>query len=304
MMQADRHERVSSLLPAESLDRWSGLLIDYYVAPDSDRRQFLIGHPCLCLLASGSTWGTIRSGVKKHSVIAAAGVMNLYGPQVDITRSLRSAQDSRRIVLELPRRCYLSLGLEDELPHASLVEHLGVIDPEVFGMLSAMVAEILAGCPHGRLYAEALSQGLLRHLHQRYGAPSAVGRRPNMRLTPSQFRRLEDFIRSHLDRNIGIADLACEAGVSPSHLVRMFRSTVLTTPHQFLIAERVRKASELLAGGDATLVDIALQCGFSSQAHFGTLFKRETRMTPVQFRKFSRHASAAERQRSRTAPGG
>lgn len=295
-MQLDGDEKVDSLLAADSLDRWSGLLVDYYVAPPTDRRQFLIGHPCLCLLASGRTWGTIRSGVHMHEVHAAEGVMNLYGPQVDITRAIHSAADSRRIVVELPLRCYRSLGLEDELSQVPLGEHLAVSDAEAVGILRAMVEEIMAGCPHGRLYAEALSQGLLRHLHQRYSARGAGSCRSNLRLTPSQFAKLVDFIRSHLDRNIGIVDLAREAGVSPSNLVRMFRNTVLTTPHQFLIGERVHKAKTLLAGSDASLVEIALLCGFSSQAHFGTLFKRETGMTPVQFRKSSRSGGVLPRR--------
>ncbi len=101
-MQLAGDEKVGSLLTCDSLDRWNGLLLDYYIAPATDRRQFLIGHPCLCLLDSGATRGTVRSGLHTHEVNAAAGVMNLYGPQVDITRSLRSIPDSRRIVGELP----------------------------------------------------------------------------------------------------------------------------------------------------------------------------------------------------------
>jgi AraC family transcriptional regulator len=57
------------------------------------------------------------------------------------------------------------------------------------------------------------------------------------------------------------------------------------TPHQYVIQRRILNAERLLAKDDIALADIAVACGFSSQAHFTLAFRKEVGVTPAEYRR-------------------
>lgn len=59
------------------------------------------------------------------------------------------------------------------------------------------------------------------------------------------------------------------------------RKTTILLPAR---AYRVEIAKQMLAT-DAPLVTVALECGFCSQAHFTTVFKKMVGLSPGQFRR-------------------
>jgi AraC family transcriptional regulator len=73
--------------------------------------------------------------------------------------------------------------------------------------------------------------------------------------------------------------------MSPSRFARVFKSTLGLSPHQYLIARRIEMARHLLERTNFSLAEIALQTGFSSQAHFTQQFHERTKLTPRQFRR-------------------
>lgn len=76
--------------------------------------------------------------------------------------------------------------------------------------------------------------------------------------------------------------LSTVAGLTPSHLVRVFSRHYGMTPHAYLLNQRIRQARTLLAQG-RPLVEVALATGFSDQAHFQRQFKRLVAATPGQY---------------------
>jgi AraC-like DNA-binding protein len=67
-------------------------------------------------------------------------------------------------------------------------------------------------------------------------------------------------------------------------------------PHQFMTSRRVERAKELLLRTDHSLAEIALEVGFSSQAHFTDQFRRATGSTPHRYRKGTDPSSSSEAQ--------
>ncbi|RQS61292.1 AraC family transcriptional regulator [Burkholderia sp. Bp8963] len=82
-----------------------------------------------------------------------------------------------------------------------------------------------------------------------------------------------------------IDEIATACGLSRSYFIKAFRGSTQTTPHQWLLEQRVAAAKELLLRSDWTLERIALHCGFSSQSHFTHAFASLTGTPPGAWRR-------------------
>jgi AraC family transcriptional regulator len=65
----------------------------------------------------------------------------------------------------------------------------------------------------------------------------------------------------------------------------MFRESTGTTPHQYVMQRRIAHAEKLLSANQLGVAEIAVACGFSSQAHLTLAFKKQTGMTPAEYRR-------------------
>ena len=83
-------------------------------------------------------------------------------------------------------------------------------------------------------------------------------------------------------------DLVSETKLSPTTILHLFRLETGKTPHQYLMACRLRRAEELLRSPEKKITDIALSLGFASSQHFAACFRRETGRTPRQWRVIER----------------
>lgn len=121
---------------------------------------------------------------------------------------------------------------------------------------------------------ESLARVFLVKLLQRYGTSHAESAELSARFTARHFRRVIDYIRTHLDDSVTLDDLAREAAMSPSHFSRVFRQTLGKTPMQYVLNYRIEQAARMMADPARPLGDIAMACGFADQAHFSRSFKQ------------------------------
>jgi AraC family transcriptional regulator len=104
--------------------------------------------------------------------------------------------------------------------------------------------------------------------------------------TPSaEVRCIEDLIESRLDADLTLQELAAEIGYSRSHFLRMFRATTGMTPHQYVLKRRLERARYLLEQIEFSIAEVAIMCGFSSQAHLTLAFRKEYGSTPTEYRR-------------------
>jgi transcriptional regulator GlxA family with amidase domain len=73
--------------------------------------------------------------------------------------------------------------------------------------------------------------------------------------------------------------------MSPRTFARRFRETTGTTPLQWLCAERVRRAQELLESSEDTVERIATRCGFGSAHQLRVHFTRVNQVTPHAYQR-------------------
>jgi AraC family transcriptional regulator len=104
-------------------------------------------------------------------------------------------------------------------------------------------------------------------------------------LTMRQLSVAKDFIRENLARPIRLSELASLADLSPSQFGRAFKTSTGTTPHLWHLDARIEHAKRLLADHSNSLVDVALDTGFSEQSHFSRAFRAATGVSPGVWRR-------------------
>jgi transcriptional regulator GlxA family with amidase domain len=93
------------------------------------------------------------------------------------------------------------------------------------------------------------------------------------------------WIQEHLDQQISVERLAQRSAMSPRTFARRFRSTTGTTPHQWLLRQRVLLAQRLLETTDHSIELIASRCGFGSATNLRQHFQRVVRTSPNAYRR-------------------
>ena len=97
---------------------------------------------------------------------------------------------------------------------------------------------------------------------------------------------IREILHTHFAAPPKLTELADRIGVHPAHLSRSFHKRYGCTISSYVRQLRVEFACHQLAETDEAIAGIALQAGFSHQAHFSTAFKRETGRTPAEVRRF------------------
>jgi AraC-like DNA-binding protein len=95
----------------------------------------------------------------------------------------------------------------------------------------------------------------------------------------------KNLIFQRMHSKIVVSELADDLHVSLEYLSTLFRKTEQTTISEYILKEKVRLAENLLIYSEYTIEKIGLYLGFSSQSHFGKVFKKYTGFTPNVYRK-------------------
>lgn len=101
---------------------------------------------------------------------------------------------------------------------------------------------------------------------------------------PAPIRSVMNRIEKDFAQRLPIAELARTAGWSEAYLQEAFRRYVDSSPHQWLLRQRLRAAKERLISSSDPLKQIAAECGFADAAALAHTFKAHTGQTPSAYR--------------------
>jgi transcriptional regulator GlxA family with amidase domain len=145
---------------------------------------------------------------------------------------------------------------------------------------------------HGTRIANTLARRLVIPPHREGGQAQYI----EQPLAATRFQGLGsslDWAREHLELPLTVEDLARQAMMSPRTYARRFRESTGTTPLQWLCAERVRRAQDLLENTDDTIERIATLSGFGSAHQLRTHFNRINHVTPHAYQRTFRSRAVA-----------
>jgi AraC-like DNA-binding protein len=173
-----------------------------------------------------------------------------------------------------------SLHADPQTLYHAEPQELALVEPlETLCRLLAWEAE--QGCPHGLGFFEALSWALAVALVRRV-APARTARPHDSRV-----ERAVHLLEQRFREKVSVAEAARAAGLSRCYFLRAFRASVGVSPHEYLVQCRLRHARRLIAlyGGRRSLAEIAMEAGFSDQAHLTRHFRRAFGQTPGQWQR-------------------
>lgn len=93
------------------------------------------------------------------------------------------------------------------------------------------------------------------------------------------------YIHKYYNEDISIDDLCENLNINKSYFCNLFKKSTNQTFSNFLNQFRVEKSKKLLADPSLSLLDVALEVGFTNQNYYTIVFKKMTNQTPSMYRK-------------------
>lgn len=132
------------------------------------------------------------------------------------------------------------------------------------------------------LYEEMLAS-LLNDLLLLICRQMELGRQPNT--IQNEIEEAVSYFSENYNRDISVSDYARSRHISTNYFIRNLKQYIGMTPKQYIASIRMANAQMLLENSGYTIQEIASFVGYADALYFGRLFKRETGMTPSQYRK-------------------
>lgn len=246
--------------------------------------------------------------------LAGAGTVIVPGwadvdadPPADLVEAVRAAHAAGARVASLCTGAFVlaAAGLLDGLRATTHWAHTGVlaarfprvtVDPDVLyvdngsvltsaGKAAAMdLCLHLVRADHGPAAANAVARRLVVPPHRAGGQAQYVSA-PVPARDDHPLAALLPWITARLDQPLTVEDLARQAKVSTRHLTRHFHAATGTTPLQWLLTQRIRRAQELLEKTDSGVDSIAAAVGMGTATTLRRHFNRTVGVPPDTYRR-------------------
>jgi AraC family transcriptional activator FtrA len=138
---------------------------------------------------------------------------------------------------------------------------------------------------HGSSVANLVARQLVVAPH-RHGGQAQFVTAPATTVAPdNNLAGTLEWIVGHLECELSLTTMAHNANLSARQFSRRFKETTGTTPHQWLVRQRILRARELLEQGSLSIEQVARQSGFRSTAAMRPNFTRYVTTSPATYKK-------------------
>lgn len=143
-----------------------------------------------------------------------------------------------------------------------------------------------------RIYNLIKARQKLREIYGRKFSPEEMGIEVVER-NDDFVQRFFKVITDNLSNTDLDVDMICrEIGVSRTNLYRKLKAVTPLSPVELIRGKRLEVATQLLTTSDTSILDIAIQTGFNSQAYFSKCFRSQYGCTPSEY--VSKHKKAKQ----------
>jgi AraC family L-rhamnose operon transcriptional activator RhaR len=138
---------------------------------------------------------------------------------------------------------------------------------------------------------------ILGHVARAVAADRNQPSQPEGPLHPVAARAIQS-LEARIQQSWTVKDLAADLHVSPSYLLRIFKSSTGLPPMSYLAKRRVETAAELLLHGDASISEIGEAVGWPDQNYFARRFKAHFGLSATAYRERFTHTTKQLRLRA------
>lgn len=168
------------------------------------------------------------------------------------------------------------LSLDDPRFHRDrAIEHLGQM----------LVDSPTTGAPVGRVFTDSVTLAIALRLVGRHFTSKRPRDQKVAALSNWRLKRTLEYVDAHLSDTITLNDIAAHSGLTRMHFAAQFRCATGYRPHEYLLRRRIERAQTLLLQPNHCINEVALSCGFKTQTHFTTVFRRFVGDTPCAWRR-------------------
>lgn len=161
-------------------------------------------------------------------------------------------------------------------------------DETLLGLVNALLPALARPWKAMSLFTDHVFAAMAVHFVATYAGnrlPAESLPSPHAGLSAVQMRRVAALLLDDITADIGLDELAAECGYSRGHFIRAFKQATGLPPYRWLLHERVKRVQIYLSETTTPLADIALQCGFSDQAHMTRIFTKIIGLSPGAWRR-------------------
>jgi AraC family transcriptional regulator len=265
---------------------WENIVVEQFQHPPGEGGGHDGDHHTISLsLASRPVRLLQIQGGKTYTALYGKGDVSITPAKLPFFARWES--DDHYLQIRIPPRFIQSVAREALAMNPDRLELLPEFrtrDPQIEAIGMMLLTELKQDHSASRLYVESLANVLAVHLIRQYAATKPQLPMYEGGLPQRQLSHVLDYINDHLEQDIKLADLAALLSMSQFHFSHLFKQAIGTSPHQYLLQQRVERAKQWLKQSDRSIMDIAFLCGFNSHSHLSKQFRQLTGMTPTIYR--------------------
>jgi AraC family transcriptional regulator len=172
----------------------------------------------------------------------------------------------------------------DDAAHARLRD-LSAFNDVALNSLMERVHEELLRKKASPLYLQGLAQAIAIHLARNYAETAGESRSGSPSLPGYKLKQITDWMAENLAEEFNLDRLAEQAGLSKFYFNRLFKGALGMSPSRYHINLRMDEARRLLRETKKSVVEVALDVGYANPSHFAQLFRKETGLSPSDYRQ-------------------
>jgi AraC family transcriptional regulator len=193
--------------------------------------------------------------------------------------------ESMAVFIELPLlQRALEEVFEDDSAHARLRDISAFTDVALNSFMEQLRDELMRR-KASPLFVQGIAQAIAIHLARNYAETANESRSGSPSLPGYKLRQITDWMAENVAEEFNLDRLAAQAGLSKFYFNRLFKGAVGVSPSHYYINLRMDEARRLLRETKNSVVSVALDVGYANPSHFAQLFRRETGLSPSDYRR-------------------
>ena len=282
--------RIANLVSGEPLYRWSFASEDGATATCSNSSVTLVHHGLDALPDCDRLF--VLSGIHKrnHMTPALLGTLRKaarHGAQVDALCSAAWILATAGMLDGMKAAIHWEYhdAFMEEFPEVNLVRNVFVADEKRVtasgGTATADLMLHLIEERHGADLAVAVADQMVYTAVREATAEQKVSLQSRNGIRNTHLVTAIGRMQESIEAPLSGAEIAAEIGISTRQLERLFGRYLNTSPKKYFMELRLERARHLLVQTDASVVEVAMACGFESAGHFSRVYRAAFGVTPM-----------------------